>query len=296
MPRYNNTSTLPTTTRLESQAHVDLLVDELKQSAFCIIPSTALEMILHDNGEARRETHELNTKIAKSMEQVANSIDRLATCFETNTTQRSKADTELHQRLDTLIEKVSINNSLSSSPSEEFDVEAEFKKRKVTLEKIIRNEEMSKYYEALITEPQPFVRREFRTHVNKTTPERELVHRRQQAIDKVKTEINVMLDCAAEYKEKKALIEQKIEEHLTTHEDTRTEIEARMSTQDRTLRETFERNTMTKMKQNDDEEKMQTFEYLLKFTDNGSLNYRGNSLRTRHLKTPRDWGGRQRGY
>ena len=31
-----------------------------------------------------------------------------------------------------------------------------------------------------------------RTHVNKTTGERELVHRRKQAIDKVKTEVAVM--------------------------------------------------------------------------------------------------------
>ena len=276
---------------------IDSLVDELKEShGFCIMSNNALESILLESKEQRGETHELNKNIAKSIEQVANSIERLNTFFESSITQQNTANTELYQRLDTLIEKVSMNNSLSSTPSQETDIESELKKRKETTEKIIRNEELSKYYETLIEEAQPFVRREFRTHVNKTTTERELVHRRQQSIDKVKTEINVMRDRVAEYQEKKALIDKKIEDHLNIHEDARTEIEARITSQDRTLKETFERNTLTKMKQTDNEEKMHSYEYLLKFTDNNSLNYRGNSSRTRHRKPSRNRGGRQRGY
>ena len=69
-----------------------------------------------------------------------------------------------------------------------------------------------------------------------------------------------------------------------------------MQSQERTLRETFQRNTLNKMKESDDLEKMNSFEYLLKFTSE-SLNYRGNSSRTRNRRAPRRQGrGRQPGY
>ena len=69
-----------------------------------------------------------------------------------------------------------------------------------------------------------------------------------------------------------------------------------MQSQERTLRETFQRNTLNKMKESDDLEKMNSFEYLLKFTSE-SLNYRGNSSRTRNRRAPRRQGrGSQRGY
>ena len=209
--------------------------------------------------------------------------------------QLTSINSELHQRLDTLIDKVSMNNSLVISPTEDHDIETELKKRKETIEKIIRNEELSKYYESLVEEPQPFVRREFRTHVNKTTTERELVHRRQQAIDKVNTEIKVMKDRVLEYSEKKAAIDQRIQDHLVAHEDERPDIEARMTTQSRTLQELFERNTLSKLKETDDQEKKKSFEYLLKYTDS-SLNYRGDNPRTRNRKPQRKRGGRQQGF
>ena len=172
-------------------------------------------------------------------------------------------------------------------------METELKRRKETMEKIIRNEETSKYYASLIAEDQPFVRREYRTHVNKTTTERELVHRRQQSIDKVNTEIKIMHDRVADYKEKKAAIDQKIEEYLTSHEEVRAETEAKMSSQERTLRETFQRNTLTKMKETDEQEKMNSYEYLLKYTDSrDSLNYRGKYSRPRNRRPTRKPTGR----
>ena len=94
-----------------------------------------------------------------------------------------------------------------------------------------------------------------------------------------------MQDRVAEYKQKKATIDEKIEEYLTIHEDNRTMITDKMQSQERTLRETFQRNTLNKMKESDNQEKMNSFEYLLKFSD--SLNYRGNSSRSRNRRAPR---------
>ena len=282
---------MPITTRLES-TQLDNLVEELKKSeGFCILPSSALEMMLQDNKLLRTATHDLNTRVATAIERIAEAIENLNGHFEKNSTQQTNNNSELVRRLDSLIEKVANNNSLSST-QEGTDIESELKKRKETLEKIIRNEETSSYYSKLSQETQPFVRREYRTHVNKTTTERELVHRRQQAIDKVNVEIAIMQDRVTEYNEKKLVIDQAIEEYLTSHEDAREDIEAKMATQERTLRETFQRNTLAKMKESDDKEKMNSFEYLLKYTDN-SLNYQGRPSRPNNRKAP--WKHTRRG-
>ena len=104
-----------------------------------------------------------------------------------------------------------------------------------------------------------------------------------------------MRDRVLEYSEKKAAIDQRIEDYLANHEDNRPDIETRMTSQSRTLQEQFECNSLSKLKETDDQEKIKSFEYLLKFTDN-SLNYRGDSSRTRNRRPPRRRGGRQRGY
>ena len=286
---------MPTTTRLESKStHIDSLVEELKSSGgFCILPSSALEMILQDNQLLRTETHNTNGRVATALERISEAVEKMNGHFETSNTQQTTNNNELLQRLDQLIEKVSNNNSLPSTQSG-INIDTELKKRKETLEKIIRNEETSKYYTELVGETQPFVRREYRTHVNKTTAERELVHRRQQAIDKVNTEIRIMKDRVTEYNEKKFAIDQTIEEYLSSHEDLREDIEEKKASQERTLLETFQRNTLSKMKETDDKEKMNSFEYLLKYTDSSSsLNYRGGRSRPPHRRPYRGKRGQQ---
>ena len=250
-------------------------------------------MILQDNQSLRTETHDFNVRVATAIERISGAIETMNGHFEASNTQQTTNNNELVQRLDQLIEKVSNNNTLSSTQSG-INIEAEMKKRKETLEKIIRNEETSKYYAELVGETQPYVRREYRTHVNKTTTERELVHRRQQAIDKVNTEIKVMNDRVAEYNEKKLVIDQTIEEYLTSHEDTREDTTEKMASQERTLRETFQRNTLSKMKETDEKEKMNSFEYLLKYTDSSSsLNYRGGRSRPHNRRPYRGKRGQQ---
>ena len=299
-PRFHDTSAMPTTTRMESSAHLDTLIEELKGAGgYCIIPSSALELILQDDKSLRTEIHELNVKVTTAVERVAEAIEKFNTGFQSSSTQQTNNSNEFYQRLDSLIEKVSMNNSLSSAQTEVTDIESELRKRKEIIEKIVRNEETSKYYESLISEPQPFVRREFRTHVNNNTTERELVHRRQQSIDKVNTEIKIMRDRVLEQTEKKTSIDQKIQEHLALHEEARSDVEEKMTFQDRTLLETFQRNTLMKMKETDNQEKMNSFEYLVKFTTttDSSLNYRGNHSRPRNRRPSRKpRGGRQHVY
>ena len=130
--------------------------------------------------------------------------------------------------------------------------------------------------------------------MNRTTIERELVHRQTQAIELVRTEIKIMQDKTTEYLEKKAAIDQRIKEYVANHEGKRAEIEQRITHQDRSVKEIFDRNTMAKLKKTDDEEKMNSYEYLITVAENDSLNYRGQSSRSRRRAGRR--GPHQQGY
>ena len=266
------------TTRLESAGQIDALLEELKQSSgLCVITKDSLELLIRDNINLHTATQQLNERLVES-------IEKLNTFHERNEIVQTESRRDLNEHLDTLIERISINNSLSQQ--DVFDIESELKKRKDIIEKLTRNQEISKYYDELLNEPEPFVRPEFRTRVNKNTHERELVHRRQQSIERVKTEIKVMEDRVAEWTEKKNELDRRIEEYLITNEEKRADTERQMETQVRTIKENFERTSLAKLKKSDDDEKLKSFEYLVKVTDNSNdaLNYRGQSSRARQRR------------
>ena len=235
---------------------MDTIIEELKNSEnICIIPKDVISLILQDNIQLHKVTARLNERATEAIEKLTEILSRTANEQSTHTS-------DLNERLDRLIERVSTNNSFVQ-PSEPNDVDSMLKKRREAVEKLTRNEELSKYYEQLINEPEPFVRREFRTRVNQTTTERELVHRRQQAIEKVQTEIKIMRDRIEEYTEKKRRIETSIQEYIASNEEKRGDIENKMSTQSRMTKEKFNRTTLRKLKQTDDQEKMNCQEYLI---------------------------------
>ena len=187
---------MPTTTRSDA-IQIEMMLDELKNSenGFCIISRSILELLIQENMQQRSTSNQILKNLTRS-------IDSLNEVLERSCTLHTSTNNDLLSKLDTLIEKISNNNydSTQTNSRDVFDnIDSELKKRKETIEKITRNEELSKYYQSLSEEAQPFVRWEFRTHVNKTTGERELTHRRKQAIDKVKTEIAVMQDRVLDY-------------------------------------------------------------------------------------------------
>ena len=112
--RLRVSSGMPITTRLES-TQLDNLVEELKKSeGFCILPSSALEMLLQDNKLLRSATHDLNTRVATAIERIAEAIENLNGHFEKNSTQQTNNNSELVQRLDSLIEW-SFNQTVSTT-------------------------------------------------------------------------------------------------------------------------------------------------------------------------------------
>ena len=65
----------------------------------------------------------------------------------------------------------------------------------------------------------PFVRREYRSNVSKTTLEQELEHRRKQAIFTVETEISIMRERATICTQKQSKLEEDIRKYFENTED-----------------------------------------------------------------------------
>ena len=215
---------------------------------------------------------ETNQILAQSLEKIANTMAEMSTnVVNTSTT--------LSEKLDSLIEAVKQNNTSTSTTS---IVDEHLKQRKSLTERIVRNEFVTAYYNELLGEEKPFVRKEFRTKVHKNASDTDLRNRRQQTIDNVKWEIKIMQDRIIEFNEKKLKLDEKIEEFLKRNENYREEITQSVQRMDTEAREEYERDKLSFMKQTDAEEKRFLTEYLLKFEgedtntrSNKSKNLRG---------------------
>ena len=143
-----------------------IFLDDLdKDDALVIITRESLNLILSENASLQQKTLDLNQNVQRT-------LDRLATIMETMTQQAATNNSNLHEKLDLLMRTMSRNNVTTSS----FDVETFFKQRKEVLQQKCRSENLSEYYDELLGEEKPFVRKQYRTKVNKNTPERELEH------------------------------------------------------------------------------------------------------------------------
>ena len=148
----------------------------------CYITRDALESLIREVADSRSQQMETNQILAQSLEKIANTMAEMSTNV-------ANTSTTLSEKLDSLIEAVKQNNTSTSTTS--ILVE-HLKQRKSLTERIVRNEFVTAYYNELLGEEKPFVRKEFRTKVHKNASETDLRNRRQQTIDNVKWEINIM--------------------------------------------------------------------------------------------------------
>ena len=213
-------------------------------------------------------------------------MDRLADIMENMSDQATTSTSNLDSRLDKLIEAVSRNNIKAAAPS---DIDELFSNRKQVIERRVRNEKLHTYYQELLNEDPPFVRREFRTHVNKTTPEGELEHRRKQAVNTVETEISIMKDRVTTCAEKQRKLEENIQKHLQELNDP-AESEAiteRMTKQERKITDEYEKVKMTFFRNFDTNEKVNITEFLVKFSDEKDRQNSKNSRGRGNRRPPR---------
>ena len=251
--------------------------DVTDQEEVCVVSRDALEQLIREVADSRCRQKETNEIIAQNLEQIAKTMAELSNNIVTSTTM-------LSGKLDSLIEAVKHSNTVTAAPS---DVEEHLKQRKSLTERIVRNEFVTAYYDELLQEDRPFVRKEFRTKVHKNASDTDLRNRRQQTIDNVKWEIKIMQDRMVEFRDKKQKLDEKIEEFLKQNESSRVDVAERMQRMDTKTKEEYERDKLSLMKKTDAEEKGILTEYLLTFqgddttSRNKSKNSRGQPANRR---------------
>lgn len=243
------------------------------------ISRDALESLIREVADSRQRQVDSNERIAHSLEKIASTMAEMSANVVTSSTA-------LSEKLDGVIEALKQNNNTSTPTS--LNVEDFLKQRKTLTERIARNESVTAYYNELLGEEKPFVRKEFRMKVHKNASETDIRNRRQQTIDNVKWEIKIMQDRLSEFKDKKLKLDERIEEFIKTHESSRHEISERVQKMETKTREEYERDKLSLMKKTDAEEKRVLTEYLLTFqgeeskTRSGkSKNFKGNSANRR---------------
>ena len=232
----------------------------------CLITRDLLDDILRENADIRGLQLESLRNIEKSLERISKSV--------TSVHAPNSADV-LCEKLDGLIEAITRSNT-TATPPPPHSIDETLKHRKTLVEKMVRHELLSKYYDELLNEEKPFARKAFRTKVNANASDIELRHRQSQTIDNVKREITIMQDRMVEFHKRKQALEEKIQYFLQENEDSRTAITTKVANEDREANSHYEKK-LDVMKKTDQVEKRTLTNYLLKFqgdnqkTSNSSL-------------------------
>ena len=257
----------------QSQAFVDELMEGGAKEV-CIVSRDSVEMMLTDSLKLQANQTAIAEKIADSFSRftdiveasgsLSSKLDALnENIIAINTTLKESSEA-LESKLDQVIEILSNRPEQSTIPvTTKTDIESTIRRRNSLIEKVVRSEFLSKYYQELITEATPFAPPKFRTKVLKNTPERDLKHRRQQTINTVNTEIALMQDRIHDWRSQIEDIDKEIEDFLTRNETQRLDITSRTASYEPKYREQFEHKNLAKLKEEYDQDKRMNFDYLI---------------------------------
>ena len=263
---YTLTFKMPVGTRLNPRR-------SMSEEDICQVTNFSPEALIRENADIQRMQLDCLRNMAQSLEKIAQSM-----------TDRSSQDpwnsANICQKIDGLVRAIQLSNA-ALTPSLN-DIDGVLKHRKTLVEKIARHELLSEYYDELLNEEKPFVRKALRTKVNQNASEIDLRHRCQQTVNSLKIEIKIMQDCLIEFGDKKRELEEKIESFLQKIEDQHMNIAERLTNDDQKAKKDYQRK-ISLMRNTDSQEKKTLANYLLKFQGEKSDN--SNSGRSK-LITP----------
>ena len=280
-----------------SKAHAEMLATKLDDLNTNVIRLTEQLTSSSDQLESNM------TALSRSVERVADRIEtilspEIASSSEVTAgaiTELTGAITRVEtmlKNIDTTIVAKTFGSEAEIPSEEEFDISTAVRRRNQLSEKIIRSELFSNYYDELLKEATPYVQPKFRTKVPKNAPERDLKHRRQQTISNVDTEIKIMRDRIVDWNNQCTEIDLKIEEYCNTHSTERDGIHGKIQNHRTKYRESYNAN-IKRMREEDERNKNDTFDYLLNVVDEEpvqSKNDRGNFQHQRNRTQPRNRG------
>jgi hypothetical protein len=254
--------------------------------AVCIIPRESLELLLNNNTSLQQQTLELQKQTVQLNTNVVNNLNRLADIMDSMTTHATTSTTSLDAKLDKLIAAVSSNNVKATAVA---DIDHLLNNRKAIIEKRVRNEKLGDYYQELLTHDPPFVRREFRTHVSRTSTESVLDIRRKQSIATVEVEISVLREQLSTCVDKQQKLDESIQKYFQhIDEDETKRITDKMKEQEQKIADKFVKTKLEFLKKFDTDEKGQITDYLLKFSEDKQQK-RSKRYWGRNRRPPRNW-------
>jgi hypothetical protein len=248
----------------------------------CIISKEAVDIMLTDSLKLQANQTAIMERMATNIvhltelfqsttETVSSKLDDLnENIIAMNNTMKESSDSlgsKMDQLIDTLNRRPEPPPTTTAGSTVPIDIETTVRKHNSLTEKIVRNEFLSNYYEELINEATPFAPPKFRTKVLKSTPERDLKHRRAQTTNTVKTEIALMQDRITDWRSQITKLNEEIELFLTHNETQRLDVTTRMHAFEPKFREQYERTNMTKLRAEYDREKTMNFEFLVSIQD-----------------------------
>ena len=256
---------------MDSRAHTEMLATKLDNLNMNITQLTE---------QLATSSEQLDTNITALTKGVERVADRIETILTPEITSSSEQTTEALTRLTGAIDRVenvlktidatvttkTFAADLETPTEEEFSIEAAVRRRNVLSEKKIRSETLSNYYEELLNESTPYAQPKFRTKVPKNAPERDLKHRRQQTINNVKTDIEIMKDRVQDWNQQSAELDKQIENYCSSHPNERDVVLAKIQEHETKYRESYLTN-FQKMRDDDDKNKNDTFDFLLNVVD-----------------------------
>ena len=128
----------------------------------------------------------------------------------------------------------------------------------------------------MISEATPFAPHKWRTKVPKNTPERDLKHRRQETINKVRTEIAVMQDRIIDWRSQIIDIGKSIEDFTAENDALRLDISTRTKAHEPQYRVQYEQKNLAKLKQEYEQDKLIHFDYLIAIAEDEPIAERLN--------------------
>ena len=169
---------------------------QLNDDNDCVIISSDIFTRILDENKQSQDTlvnvHQQMIEIQRSTNEV---LTRIATALESKNASSNEQSTSLITKMDDLISKISASNATLSTtppPITDENLKQLINKKCNKQQQIRRSNELSEYFTELLAMSPPYAHRQYRTKVNRNTPEYEKKILSDNTIHKVNQQIQLM--------------------------------------------------------------------------------------------------------
>ena len=160
-----------------------------------IISSDLFTRILDDNKQTQDQLLNVHQQMLDTQRSTNEALTKIATALESMNASTGEQSSTLLSKMDELISKISTSNatlSTTTQPITDDNLKQMVYKKCNKEQQIRRANELSEYFTELLAMNPPYAHRQYRTKVNRNTPEYEKKIHSDNTIHKVNQEIQLM--------------------------------------------------------------------------------------------------------